>query len=130
MPSGDSPNPPAMNKYGHLAMRHWQRTDPDRYRAIPDSEREPFFSQLGEHAETEIQQLQDALAGPDPAAETYLAKVGRLNMARLQAEERVLGELILIPAPDTPEEEDFAENQAPARHLELMRDLQRLREEE
>ena len=42
----------------------------------------------------------------------------------------MLGELILIPAPDTPEEEDFAENQAPARHLELMRDLQRLREEE
>jgi hypothetical protein len=44
-------------------------------------------------------------------------------MARLQAEERVLGELILIPTPETPEDEDFAENQAPARHLELMRDL-------
>jgi hypothetical protein len=54
-------------KYGHLAMRHWQRTDPDRYRAIPESEREAFFSQLGEQAETEIQQLQDALAGPEPA---------------------------------------------------------------
>ena len=119
-----------MNKYGHLAMRHRQRTDPDRYWAIPESERQAFFSQLGEQAETEIQQLQDALAGPDPAGETYLAKVGRLNMARLQAEERVLGELILIPAPETPEAEDFAENQAPARHLELMRDLQRLREEE
>jgi len=82
-----------MNKYGHLAMRHWQRTDPDRYRAIPDSEREPFFSQLAEQAETEIQQLQDALAGLDPAGETYLAKVGRLNMARLNAESQVLREM-------------------------------------
>ena len=40
--------------------RHWQKTDPDRYRAIPESEREPFFSDLGDRAESEIQQLQDA----------------------------------------------------------------------
>jgi hypothetical protein len=120
-----------MNKYAHLAMRHWQKTDPDRYRQILESDREAFFSQLGEQAETEIQQLQDAIAGPDPAGESYLEKVGRLNMARLQAEERVLGELILIPEPEIPEDqEDWGENQAPGRHLELMRDLQKLREEE
>ena len=109
-----------MNKYGHLAIHHWQRTDPDRYRAIPDSEREAFFSQLVEQADTEIQQLQGRARGSGPGG-------GDLSG---EGEERVLGELILIPAPETPEEEDFAENQAPARHLELMRDLQRLREEE
>jgi hypothetical protein len=119
-----------MNKYGRLAMSHWQKTDPDRFRAIPESEREAFFSELGERAETEIQQLQDALAGPDLPGESYLEKVGRLNMARLQAEEQVLRELILIPEPEAPEGEDFGDNQAPARHLELMRDLQRLHEEE
>jgi len=120
-----------MNKYGRMAIRHWQTTDPDRYKAIPEGERELFFSELGERAESEIQQLQDALAGPDPASETYLEKVGRLNMARLQAEEQVLAELILIPEPSSSEEaEDFGDNDAPARHLELMRDLQRLREEE
>ena len=119
-----------MNKYGRLAMSHWEKTDPDRFRSIPASERESFFRELGERAESEIQGLQDALAGPDPADETYLEKVGRLNMARLQAEEQVLGELILIAGPETPEGEDFAENQAPARHLELMRDLQRLHEQE
>ena len=91
MPSGQSPNLLAMNKYGHMAMRHWQKTDPDRYRQIPDSDREAFFSELGERAEAEIQQLEDQLAGPDPPEESYLEKVGRLNMARLQAEERVLG---------------------------------------
>ena len=53
-----------------------------------------LFGELGERAENQIQQLQDQLAGPDPPNETYLEKVGRLNMARLQAEEVVLPELI------------------------------------
>ncbi len=30
------------------------------------------------------------LAGPDPVGEGYLEKVGRLNAARMQAEEKVL----------------------------------------
>jgi hypothetical protein len=118
-----------MNKYGRLAIRHWQQTNPERFHAIPESDRDSFFQQLGERAEIEIQQLQNQLAGPDPRGESYLEKVGRLNMARLQAEERVLGELILIPAPDSSEEE-FGDNDAPARPLELMRDLQRLHEED
>ena len=75
-----------MNKYGRMAIRHWEKTDPDRFQQIPESDRETFFTELGERAEMEIQQLQDQLAGPDPAGESYLEKVGRLNMARLQAE--------------------------------------------
>ncbi|MFL5861191.1 MAG: transposase [Solirubrobacteraceae bacterium] len=78
-----------MNKYGRMAIRHWEKTDPDRFGQIPQSDRETFFTELGERAESEIQQLQDQLAGPDPAGESFLEKVGRLNMARLQAEERV-----------------------------------------
>ena len=119
-----------MNKYGRMAMSHWEKTDPERFRQIPESDREAFFNELGERAEIEIQQLQDAIAGPDLAGESYLQKVGRLNMARLQAEERVLTELVLIPAPEIPEEEDFGDNDAPARHLELMRDLQKLHEQD
>jgi hypothetical protein len=86
-----------MNKYGRLAMSHWQKHDPDRYRAIPD--KQAFFTELGEQAELEIQQLEEALAGPDRPGEAYLEKVGRLNMARLAAEEQVLAELILIAGP-------------------------------
>ena len=91
-------------------MSHWEKIHPDRFRAIPASEREAFFAELGERAESEIEELQDALAGPDPAGEGYLEKVGRLNVARMQAEEKVLAELILIAGPEDPEEEDFAEN--------------------
>ena len=85
IPSGPSPNPSAMNKYARLAMSHWQRTDPDRYTEIPEP-KEMFFQQLGEQAEREIQQLEDAIAGSDPPNEDYLTKVGRLNAARQAAQ--------------------------------------------
>jgi hypothetical protein len=127
-PSGPIPNPRVMNKYAHMAISHWQKTDPDRYQQIPDSEREQFFSELGERAETEIQQLQSALAGPDPVGESYLEKLGRLNMARLQAEERVLADLILIPGPETSEEDDLADEQG-RRQLEYEREMTRLHQE-
>lgn len=87
-----------MNKYAKLAMSHWKRTDPDRYAAITDPQ--TFFQDLGEQAETQIQELAAKLAGPDQPGEEYLQKVGRLNMARLQAEEAILTELVLISGPE------------------------------
>lgn len=116
-----------MNKYGRMAMRHWEKTDPDRLRQIPASERKAFFQELGDRAENEIQQLSDQLAGPDPSRESYLEKVGRLNMARLQAEEQVLPELILIPGPTQDEETEG--NEAARWHLETTRDRARIRQE-
>lgn len=91
-----------MNRYGRLAQQHWAATDPTAYQEIADPEK--FFQRLGEQAEQQIQDLQTTLAGPDPAGEQYLEKVGRLNMARLQAEEQILEELILIAPTDSPEE--------------------------
>ena len=92
-----------MNKYAKLAMSHWKRTDPDRYETIADPQ--TFFRDLGEEAETQIQDLAERLAGPDQPGEEYLQKVGRLNMARLQAEEAILTELVLISGPqdETPD---------------------------
>ncbi|MGH2839674.1 MAG: TnpV protein [Solirubrobacteraceae bacterium] len=90
-----------MNKYAKLAMSHWKRTDPARYEAIEDPQ--TFFRDLGEQAEAEIQTLATRLAGPDQPGEEYLEKVGRLNMARLQAEEAVLAQLILIEEPQASE---------------------------
>jgi hypothetical protein len=92
-----------MNKYAHMAIRHWQTFLPDRLQAIPENDRTRFFTDLGDQAAVEIEELQMRLAGPDPVGEGYLEKVGRLNAARMQAEEIVLSELIL-PAPE--EEED------------------------
>lgn len=97
-------------------MSHWQKVDPTRYAEIPDP-KEAFFQQLGERAELEIQQLEDAIAGSDLPDEDYLAKVGRLNAARQAAQERVLGELILIPYPDTPENPETPEGDLPAKTI-------------
>ncbi len=95
-----------MNQYGRLAQQHWRRWLPERYRTIPDPTN--YFSTLGAEVEQEIQDLAQALAGDDPPDETYLAKVGRLRMARLQAEEQILAERILLPA--EPETEDDQED--------------------
>lgn len=97
------PKVTAINKYGAIARSHWARTDPARFQAIEDPE--TFFAQLGEQAETQIQEMTDRLAGPDHPGEEYLQKVGRLNMARLQAEEAVLADLVWIPEPGEETEE-------------------------
>ena len=122
-PCGPSPSLRAMNKYAHMAIRHWQTFLPDRVQAIPESDRTRFFTELGEQAAIEIEELQMQLAGPDPVGEEYLEKVGRLNAARMQAEEIVLRELIL-PAPShDPEEED---DSLPEADLQFYEDLRRI----
>jgi hypothetical protein len=92
-----------MNRYGRQAMRHWQQTDPQRFQAIEDPQE--FFTTLGAEVEQEIETLAAALAGPDRVGETYLEKVGRLNMARFNAESDILRERVLIPEPDEEREE-------------------------
>lgn len=108
-----------MNKYGAQAMSHWKTYDPAKYQAIEDPE--TFFTQLGELAETQIQSLEQDLAGTDPPNETYLQKLGRLRMARLQAEEQILAELILIPS--ALPEDHAAEATIADSHLATQQDL-------
>jgi hypothetical protein len=108
-----------MNRYGAQAMSHWRTYDPAKYAAIEDPE--TFFTELGELAETQIQDLEHDLAGTDPPGETYLQKVGRLRMARLQAEEQVLAELILIPSA-LPEDQENEPTMADW-HLQTQQDL-------
>ena len=84
-----------MNHYGTMARRHWERWLPERYSSI--QEPVSFFSALGEETARQTADLTLDLAGDDPPGEDYLVKVGRLNMARLQAEEIVLPERILLP---------------------------------
>ena len=84
-----------MNHYGVTAKRHWERWLPARYAAIQDPD--SFFSTLGEEVAYRIADLTLDLTGDDPPEEDYLVKVGRLNMARLQAEEIVLREQVLLP---------------------------------
>ena len=96
-----------MNDYGRRAMVHWRRWLPARYATITDPE--VFFSMLGRQAENQVLDLAEQLEGPDLPGEGYLEKVGRLNMARMQAEELVLREVILLE-PEKAETDDDQED--------------------
>ena len=104
-----------MNHYGATAQRHWARWLPERYATIQDPD--SFFSTLGEEAAQQIADLTLDLAGDDPPGEDYLVKVGRLNMARLQAEEIVLREQVLLtPEPGADPDTGDEDEQVPANH--------------
>jgi hypothetical protein len=94
-----------MNRYGRQAQEHWATWRPSQVSQIPDPE--SFFTELGEAVEKQIEALQIALAGDDPGGEDYLQKVGRLRMARFDAEAQVLREMVLLPPePGHPQAED------------------------
>lgn len=109
-----------MNRYGRQAHEHWAKWRPNQLSQIPDPD--SFFTELGEAAETQIEALQIALAGDDPGGEDYLTKVGRLRMARFDAEGQVLREMVLLPPepghpeaeepeyPDYPEDSEYPED--------------------
>jgi hypothetical protein len=101
-----------MNHYGRTAQRHWARWLPGRYARISDPD--SFFSALGQEAARRIEDLAAELAGSNPAAENYLARAGRLTAARLQAEEIVLPELILLPPEPEAGEDPEPDQPAPA----------------
>jgi len=96
-----SHNPP-LNYYGELARRQWEGCLPEIYQQIRDPG--SFFAVLGEVIAHRIDELADYLVGDDPPGEGYLAKVARLTTAREHAQERVLGEYLLLPPPTTAEE--------------------------
>lgn len=100
-----------MNQYALMAKSHWARWLPARYAQLTDPD--SFFTTLGEQAEAQIADLMMELAGDDPPGEDYLVKLGRLNMARLRAEEIVLRELILLPAEPGTEDPDQAPDGQP-----------------
>ena len=85
---------PPLNYYGELA-RQWEGCLPEIYQQIRDPS--AFFAVLGEVIAHRIDELADHLAGDDQHGEGYLAKVARLTAARNHAQERVLGEYLLLP---------------------------------
>jgi hypothetical protein len=95
-----------MNRHGATAMRHWKRWLPAQFAAIGDPE--AFFTQLGEEIQSRIDELTFDFAGDDPPGETYLGKLGRLNMAAFLAESQALRELALLPPESEadPDEDD------------------------
>lgn len=105
-----------MNHYGTQAQNHWRTHLPQSYSQITDPT--TFFTELGERVETQIVDLQIQLAGEDVRGEDFLAKVGRLNNAKMRAEEIVLREQVLI----TPEKTTYYDS-------ELDRDVEETEQE-
>lgn len=97
-----------MNTYGATALRYMRRHRPHALSMIVDPE--IHFSALGEAISTEIEDLEQGAAGLAPPGETYLARAGRLRMARTMAAEAVLGELVYSTSeePDAPSDETGA----------------------
>ncbi|WP_174844365.1 hypothetical protein [Cryobacterium sp. Hh7] len=92
-----------MNKYGAQARDHWVKVAPSRYAELPNPE--VFFEILGEQVQGQVDDLSITIAGPDLAGESYLEKVGRLTMAKRQAEEIVLADLVWITPEFSADEE-------------------------
>ena len=104
-----------MNEYGRHVRDHYRRFLPVRYGQIPDPE--THFSILGQQIQDEVLAAETQLTGADPQDESYLAKVGRLNMARLQARELVLTRFVPEPEPDLIEDLDPEDNPAATQML-------------
>ena len=113
-----------MNKYGRQAQEAWKTASPTQYSQIQNPDE--FFTNLGEQAQEQVDELQIKLAGPDPKGEGYLEKVGRLNAARNQAEEIVRYELL---SPPETEDEDENVNPELQRYLNSMAEAEELRQQ-
>ena len=113
-----------MNKYGRQAQEAWKTASPTQYSQIQNPDE--FFTNLGEQAQEQVDELQIKLAGPDPIGEGYLEKVGRLNAARNQAEEIVRYELL---SPPETEDEDENVNPELQRYLNSMAEAEELRQQ-
>ncbi|MEU7802641.1 hypothetical protein AB0B10_25615 [Micromonospora arborensis] len=81
-----------MNQYGRQALNYWRTDLPSRFAQIEDPE--SFFTELGDEMAAQVDQLTQTLAGPDPAQEDFMDKLGRLNAARSAAEEQVIRETL------------------------------------
>ena len=69
-----------VNRYGAMARTHWARWLPRQYAAISDPD--SFFSEIGQEAARQIDELTAELAGDGQPGEDYLARAGRLAAAR------------------------------------------------
>lgn len=117
-----------MNTYGKFAQNAWKTLAPSQYELIVDPE--AWFTNLGVEAENSMDSLQVQIAGHDTPGETYLEKVGRLTVAKMQAEEIVRAEM-LTPQPEdlTEDEEEDEEPSEMSLHLEFVKEMRELQRE-
>ena len=100
-------------RYAKRVRRYYQDYRPNATMGLgTDSQAEDFFRSLAQQIEDQVSEAEIQIAGPDLTGETYLSKVGRLNMARSQAEELVLANVLYANPPELSDtDEDFSPQQ-------------------
>ena len=94
-----------LNRFGRFALESWQTLAPAALSQIPDPNR--HFSELGEEAESQWASLWPQLLDPDTPGEDSFTKAGRIEAAKMQAEEMIRADL-LIPPDELQEPEEGA----------------------
>jgi len=93
-----------MDLYGIRALTHVANYCPRRFASIQDPV--SYFSTLGEEIRSEVEAVEEALMGSLlPLEEQRQQTTGMWNMARLSAEEQVLGEMVYGPFPAEDDED-------------------------
>lgn len=113
-----------MNKYGKFAQQAWQTLSPDRYAQLEDPNQ--FFSTLGEEAQNQMVLRWEQLQGPDVAGESTFQKIGRINAAKLQAEEIIRAEM-LTPTPEDGFDEEEGFDDESLKNFAVMEELEKAR---
>ncbi len=117
--------------YTETVRRYYTEHRPLAMEALGSpQETEDFFRQLGAQIEEQVQQSEDQIAGPAPEGETYLQHVGRLRMARAQAQEIALADLLYSTPPEDDDEETSPRGQQLLRlHREMIEERAQLNEQ-
>ncbi|MFV0535682.1 MAG: hypothetical protein ACK5MR_18840 [Cumulibacter sp.] len=94
-----------MNKYGHMAMKHWRQWRPNAFGTIQNPE--DFFSTLGQEAEDQIDQIQAQILAANPPSSDQLTRAAQWQSARFSAESQVVREMLLVdPEPGMDESQN------------------------
>lgn len=115
-----------MNTYGKFAQDTWKMLAPRQYELIVNPEE--WFTNLGKEAENAVGDLSVKIAGQDLQGESYLEKVGRLNAAKMQAEEIVRVEILTPQAEELTEDEDQEPSEM-SLHLQFVKEMRELQQQ-
>lgn len=98
-----------MNRYGRMALDHYQRHRTDDYSEIPDPE--TFFAEAGEAIAAEVTRQRDEILGPIRPGESLETYRVRSYQALATAEELTFADHYLFqPAPSGETEEDWSDD--------------------
>jgi hypothetical protein len=94
-----------MNKFEPMITNHWKTHLPHAWSQLSDEQAQAMVAASASELEAEIQTLAASIAGPDQPGETYQQKVGRLTMARRDAESDLISEFLPQPETQTSDED-------------------------